>query len=91
MDIRIIAFGMLLILALLFVWVKFYIPKEKLQNKVESDYFNIIVKFKNNNCSLDEVITIAKEFAIIKKINKENLLKLLENDTQEKIDNDKLL
>ena len=38
MDIRFIAFGMIAILALLFVGAKLYIPREKNKTKWEADY-----------------------------------------------------
>ena len=38
MDIRYIAFGMIAILALLFIGAKLYIPREKNKTKWEADY-----------------------------------------------------
>lgn len=38
MDIRIIAFGMIAVLALLFIGAKFYIPQERTKTKWEAQY-----------------------------------------------------
>lgn len=48
MDIRIIVFGMMVVLAFLFIGAKIFVPREKEQSKREAFFVEAIKLFKEN-------------------------------------------
>lgn len=47
MDIRLIVFGMVAVLAVLFIGAKLFIPREKNNTKAEADYVESALRFKS--------------------------------------------
>lgn len=54
MKIHYIMIAMIIILAILFIGVKFYRPLEKKRNKSEVEYFEAVMKFKKNGGESDD-------------------------------------
>jgi hypothetical protein len=80
MDIRIIVFGMMGVLAVLFIGAKFFIPKEKNKGKKEALFAESVMAFKKTPSqeTYRRCFEAAKELAFLKDKSKsdiENYLK----------------
>lgn len=68
MDIRVIVFGMMAVLALLFIGAKFFVPKEKDKGKKEALFVESVKNFKTspNKDNYDKCLSSAKELTFLK-------------------------
>ena len=79
MDIRIIAFGMLFILAALFIGARFFVPREKSNSRLEADFAQAALTFKSNPSEelYKECQEKAKNLPHLKNISDDDLNKYL--------------
>ncbi len=68
MDFRIIVFGMMAVLALLFIGSKFFIPKEKNKGMTEALFAESVMAFKKTPSkeTYEKCVEAAKELSFLK-------------------------
>ena len=79
MDIRIIAFGMLFVLAALFIGARFFVPKEKENSRYEADFAQAAIAFKQNpnKDNFQKCLEASKKLSYLKGKSQDDILQYL--------------
>lgn len=81
MDIRVIVFGMVIVLALLFIGARFFVPKEKDRSRLEAQFAQAALSFKAspNQESFNSCLEAAKNLPYLKNKDESDIRAYLSN------------